>query len=194
MMLAPSLVKNDIKARWLIFSVSAIIFTAVVVLSRVTVNVELGFDVHLFARINAVINSLVSVLLLAGLISVKIKKYKAHRGIMITAMSLSVLFLISYICHHLFAGDTRFGDINHDGILSEAEKAAAGSTRFIYYALLGLHILLAGLILPFILFTAYRGLTAEFPRHKKLARITWPVWFFVALSGVIVYWMIQPYY
>ena len=194
MMLAPSLVKNDTKARWFIFSVSVIIFVAIVVLSRVKLDVNLGFDAHVFAKINAIINSIVSVLLVAGLISVKAKKYKTHRGIMITAMSLSVLFLISYICHHLFAGDTRSGDINQDGILSDAEKAAAGATRFVYYALLGLHILFAGLILPFILFTAYRGLTAEFPRHRKLARITWPVWFFVALSGVIVYWMIQPYY
>jgi putative membrane protein len=113
---------------------------------------------------------------------------------MLTAMILSILFLISYICHHLFAGETRFGDLNHDGLLSDQEKTKAGSLRIIYYVLLGTHIPLAGIILPFILFTAYRALVGEFPLHKKLARITWPIWFYVAVTGVIVYWLISPYY
>ena len=99
---------------------------------------------------------------------------------MLAAMVLSILFLISYICHHLFAGETKFG--------------GTGTAKMIYYIILGTHIPLAGLILPFILFTAYRALIAEFPQHKKLARITWPVWFYVAVTGVIVYWMISPYY
>jgi putative membrane protein len=113
---------------------------------------------------------------------------------MISAMILSVLFLVRYICHHLFAGESRFGDVNHDGIVTELEKAAVGTTRIIYYILLGTHIPLAAIILPFILFTAYRGLTGEFIKHKKLARITWPIWFYVAVTGVIVYLMISPYY
>ncbi len=193
-MLAAAWQKNDKKARILILVFSAIIFTAVVLLSRVKLDVNLGFDVHLFAKINAIINSIVTVLLIAALLSVKMKNYKLHRNIMITAMLLSVLFLISYISHHLFAGDTRFGDVNHDGIVTELEKAAVGNTRIIYYIILGTHIPLAGLILPFILFSAYRGLTGEYAKHKKLARITWPVWFYVAVTGVVVYWMISPYY
>ena len=113
---------------------------------------------------------------------------------MMTAMLLSILFLVSYICHHLFAGETRFGDINHDGIVTDIEKAAVGSSRIIYYIILGTHIPLAGIILPFILFSAYRALTGEFDKHKKLVRITWPIWFYVAVTGVVVYWMISPYY
>ena len=144
--------------------------------------------------INAMINSWVTILLIVALIAVKRKKYNLHKKIMLTAMVLSILFLVSYICHHLFAGETRFGDINHDGIVSPEEKANAGSLRIIYYAILGTHIPLAGIILPFILFTAYRGLIGEYPRHKKLARITWPIWFYVAVTGVLVYWMISPYY
>jgi len=186
--------KNDKKARTLIFLFSAIVFTAVVLLSRIKLNVQLGFDVHLFAKANAIINSCVAVLLIIALIAVKAKNYKLHRNIMMTAMILSILFLVSYICHHLFAGETRFGDTNFDGIISETEKAAAGSSRMIYYILLGTHIPLAGIILPFILFSAYRALTGEFDKHKKLVRITWPVWFYVAVTGVIVYWMISPYY
>jgi putative membrane protein len=186
--------KNDKKASILIFTFSAIVFAAVVLLSRVKLEVDLGFDVHLFAKANAIINSIVAVLLLAGLVAVKSKKYIVHKRIMLTAMFLSILFLVSYICHHLFAGDTRFGDFNHDGMVSDIEKQNAGSIRMIYYIILGTHIPLAGIILPFILFSAYRALTADFLKHKKLVRFTWPVWFYVAVSGVIVYWMISPYY
>ena len=113
---------------------------------------------------------------------------------MLTAIILSVFFLVSYICHHLLAGETKFGDINHDGILSADEKLTAGSIRTIYYIILITHIPLAAIILPFILFTAYRSLIGEYEKHKKLARITWPIWFYVALTGVVVYLMISPYY
>ena len=186
--------KNDKKARILIFSFSVIVFAAVVLLSRIKLDVNLGFDVHYFAAVNAMLNSGVAILLVLALLAVKGGKYLLHRNLMIFAMVLSILFLVSYICHHLFAGETRFGDMNHDGLLSEEEKTAAGTSRIIYYVLLGTHIPLAGIILPFILFTAYRGLTADFVQHKKLARITWPIWFYVAVTGVVVYLMISPYY
>jgi putative membrane protein len=186
--------KNDKKARIIIILFSAVVFAAVMLLSRVKLNVNLGFDIHLFAKVNAIINSCVAVLLVIALIAVKSKNYTLHRNLMMTAMLLSVLFLISYICHHLFAGETRFGDVDHDGIVSAIEKAAVGSSRMIYYIILGTHIPLAGIILPFILFSAYRALTGEFDKHKKLVRITWPIWFYVAVTGVLVYWMISPYY
>jgi putative membrane protein len=186
--------KNDKKAKIVIFVFSAIVFAAIMTLSRVKWNVNPGFDVHLFATANAIINSCVALLLIVALIAVKSKNYTLHRNLMLTAMFLSILFLVSYICHHLFAGETRFGDVNHDGILSEAEKTAVGSSRMIYYILLGTHIPLAGIILPFILFSAYRALTGDFDKHKKLVRITWPIWFYVAVTGVLVYWMISPYY
>lgn len=193
-MLVPSLQKNDRKARVFIFTVSIIVFAAVVVLSRVKLILDLPFNVHVFAMFNAVINSAVAILLLAGLWAIKQRKYLRHKNIMLAAIILSVFFLLSYIAHHLLAGETKFGDINHDGILSVDEKMQAGSVRIVYYILLLTHIPLAAIILPFILFTAYRSLTGEYAKHKKLARITWPVWFYVAVSGVIVYLMIQPYY
>jgi len=186
--------KNDRKAAILIIIFSVIVFALVSALGRVTINVNLGFDVHIFAKANAIINSIVAVLLLCGLIAVKTKRYFLHKRIMLTSMFLSILFLISYICHHLFAGEARFGDINHDGILSDQEKVNAGSARFIYYFILGTHIPLAGLVLPLILFTAYRALIGEFDKHKKLVRFVWPIWFYVAVAGVIVYVMISPYY
>ncbi len=186
--------KNDAKARVLIFGFSIIVFAAVSALGRITLFPNPGFDVHIFALINAVINSIVTLLLIAGLTAVKLKMYRLHKRIMITAMILSIIFLLSYICHHLFAGEARFGDADHNGILTEQEKVAAGNRRWVYYFILGTHIPLAGIGLPVILFTAYRALIGEFDRHRKLVRITWPLWFYVAITGVVVYLMISPYY
>ncbi len=193
-MLTNSMKKNDSRARLLIYTVSVVVFAAVALMSRFKLNIDPGFNVHIFALINAVINSLVTVLLIAGLISVRQKKFKLHKQIMLAAIVMSVLFLVSYIGHHLLAGETRFGDSNHDGLLSDAELAQVGSLRMIYYVILFTHIPLAAIILPFILFTAYRALIGEYDQHKKLVRITWPVWFYVAVTGVVVYWMISPYY
>jgi len=179
-MLDPVLHKNDRKAKWLIGIFSFVVFTVIVILGRVKLNINPTFDVHIFARINAIINSFVSALLIAALIAVKMKHYVVHMRLMLTAMILSIIFLLSYIAHHLLSGETKFG--------------GTGNIRYVYYFILGTHILLAAVVLPFILFTAYRGLTGEFPRHKKLARITWPVWFYVSVTGVIVYLMISPYY
>lgn len=193
-MLTPVLKKNDRTARIIIFTVSVIVFAAVVVLSKVKLDIEMPFNVHIFAAANAVINTLVTTCLLAGLFAIKKKNYAGHKSIMMAAIVLSVLFLLSYIAHHLLAGETKFGDLNHNGLLEEIERAEAGSIRLVYYFLLLTHIPLAAIILPFILFTAYRALTGEYDKHRKLTRYTWPLWLYVALSGVVIYWMISPYY
>jgi putative membrane protein len=112
--------------------------------------------------------------------AVKQGKFLLHKRIMFSALFLSILFLLSYICHHLFTGDTRFG--------------GQGTIRYVYFIILITHIFLAAIILPFILYTAYRALIAEWPRHARLARITWPIWLYVSISGVVVYFMISPYY
>ncbi|MEO7210845.1 MAG: DUF420 domain-containing protein [Chitinophagaceae bacterium] len=190
----PVLQRNDKKAKKIIWIFSIFIFCAVALLGNYKLPVQVNFDPHIFAKINAVINSLVAVLLIAALIAVKMKKFHLHKKIMITALVLSVIFLISYICHHVLAGETKFGDINHDGIVSAEEIAAVGSERIFYFILLATHIILAAIMLPFILFTAYRGLVADFPAHKKLTRITWPIWFYISVSGPLVYWFISPYY
>lgn len=179
-MLQATIQKNDPKAKWLIGIFSFVVFAAVVILGRVKLEVDLGFDVHIFAAINAVINSAIAVLLIAALWAVKAKKYLLHKQMMMTALLLSVLFLVSYIAHHLLAGDTKFG--------------GEGAIRTVYYVILITHIFFAAIILPFILFTAYRALTAEYATHKKLAKYTWPLWLYVAITGPVVYWMISPYY
>jgi putative membrane protein len=193
-MLPPSLEKNDKKAYWLIGIFSVVVFSVVVALSRIQLNVKLGFDVHIFAAANAVINALIAVFLVVALVAVKNGNYKLHRQLMMGALVLSVLFLVSYIIHHLLAGEAKYGDSNHDGAVDTSEIAAAGSMRLIYFVILITHIFLATIILPFILFTAYRALTAEYVLHKKLAKITWPLWLYVAVTGPIVYWMIHPFY
>jgi putative membrane protein len=189
-----TLPKNDRKARILILTFSAIVFVAVTALERVTLDVDLGFDAHIFALTNAVINSVVALLLVAGLVAAKQRRLTLHRNIMLTAMVLSVIFLVSYILHHLFAGSTLYGDLDKNGMVTELEKDQAGTLRYVYFFLLGTHILLAGVSLPYILFTAYRALINENAQHRKIAKITWPMWFYVALSGPLVYYMISQYY
>jgi putative membrane protein len=179
-MLPASIQKNDKLASILIIVFSVIVFVAVVFLSRIKLDVELPFNVHLFAQFNAVINSMVSFLLLVGLLAVKRGNYQLHKKVMMSAMVLSLLFLISYICHHLFSESTSFG--------------GEGAVKSIYYFILITHIILAAVILPFILYTSYRALVAEWPAHRKLAKITWPIWFYVSVTGVVVYLMISPYY
>lgn len=186
--------KNDRKANILIWIFSAIVFLAVTILDRIELNVDLGFDPHIFARLSALVNSAVSILLLLALWMVKQKKIQAHKNTMLFTMVLSVLFLVFYIAHHLFTGETKFGDLNHDGVLDSAEISAAGSLRYVYYFIISTHITLAGIVMPFVLFSAYRGLTAEYDKHKKLVRYTFPVWLYVAITGVVVYVMISPYY
>jgi len=190
----PLLERNDQKAKIFIWTISIIVFIAIAFLAEIKLNIHLSFNPHVFATFNAVINSIVAILLLAALFAVRANKFYLHKKLMLTAIILSTLFLISYVCHHLLSGDTKYGDINHDGILSADEKILAGSLRYVYYFILITHIPLAGIILPFILFTAYRALTADYGKHMKLARITWPIWFYVAVSGVVVYLMIRPYY
>ena len=193
-MLDPVLKKNDKLAYILIGVFSVVVFVVVTFLSKFTLDVELPFDKHIFALINAVINSAVAILLIAGLIAVKQKNYTVHKSIMLTAMVLSLLFLVTYIAHHLLAGEAKFGDANFDGLVDDAEKAVLGNTRPFYLILLGTHIVLAATSLPFILWTAYRALTSDFAAHKALSKKVWPIWFYVAVTGPIVYLMIKQYY
>lgn len=193
-MLEPVLKKNDKLAYILIGVFSVVVFVVVTFLSKFTLDIVLPFDKHIFALINAVLNTCVSILLVAGLFAVKQKNYRLHKSMMMTAMIFSLLFLVTYIAHHLLAGEAKFGDANFDGVVDEAEKALLGNTRPFYLVLLGTHIVLAATSLPFILWTAYRALTSDFEAHKNLAKKVWPIWFYVAVTGPIVYLMIKQYY
>jgi putative membrane protein len=193
-MLAPSIQKNDKQAKLLIGIFSVVVFVAVTFLSKFTLHVELPFDKHIFALMNALINTAVAIILVFAILAIKNKKYQLHKNLMITALLLSVLFLVTYIAHHLFAGEARFGDANFDGVVSPEEAAVVGNLRPFYLILLATHIILAATSLPFILFTAYRGLTGEYADHKQKGKRMWKIWFYVAATGPLVYWMIKPYY
>lgn len=155
---------------------------------------EAGFDLRVLPLFHAILNSATAVLLLGSLYFIKTGQIKAHKISNLIAVALSAVFLISYVTYHFFTDSTRFGDINHDGLLDATEKALAGGTRYIYYSLLLTHIVLAAVIVPLVLFTLLRGLQSDFVKHRKIARFTWPLWFYVAVTGVIVYVMISPYY
>lgn len=176
----PVIAKNDTTVKWLIGIVSVVVFGVVATLPKIHIGIQLPFNPHIFAAVNAAINSMVSILLVLAYVLVRNKKYEEHKKVMLTAIILSSLFLVSYIAHHLFAGETKFGGV--------------GAIRTVYLILLASHIILAAVILPFILFTAYRSLTGEYARHKKIARYTFPLWLYVSVTGVIVYLMISPYY
>ena len=177
----------------LILAISIIIPLAVTALFYMPA-VKLNFDTSILPGFHALLNSGVAICLLGGLYMIKKGNRGAHRTFMLSAFSLSALFLISYVLYHLSSDSTLFGDVNHDGVVTDAEKTDAGSIRYVYYFILLSHILLAAAILPFILITMSRALSARFDKHRKIARITWPLWFYVAVTGVVVYFMIAPYY
>lgn len=131
-------------------------------------------------HLNACINATTSLLLLAGLYFIKTGRVSYHRTCMLTAFVLGCVFLISYIIYHSTVPSTSFGGM--------------GFIRNIYYVLLITHILLAIVVVPFVLLALYHALKSDFPRHKRMVKIAYPVWLYVSVSGVMVYLMISPYY
>jgi len=145
-------------------------------------------------HLNGIINSATSIVLISGFIFIK-KGYKEwHKTAMTTAFTLGCIFLVSYIIYHSTAPSTVFGDIDHDGVLSDLEAASIGASRSIYLLILLTHIILAAVVVPFVLFAFYFALTGRFDRHKKIVKFTFPIWLYVSVSGVIVYLMISEYY
>jgi putative membrane protein len=172
--------KNDRTANIIIITLSVVVFALVTLMRRVKLDIPFGFDTHVFPAISAALNSIVSVLLLVGLILVKQRKLESHKNTMLAAVVFSILFLVTYVLYHFTTAETAYG--------------GQGPIKTVYYIILFSHITLAGVILPFILFSVYRGLTGEYQRHKKLTRWVWPIWFYVSVTGVVVYFMISPYY
>lgn len=170
---------NEVIVNRLIFIISIAVPLLVAALFF-TPAIQLQADVSFLPKLNAIINSCVSILLIAGLYFIRNKKRKAHKFCMLSAFSLSGLFLISYVVYHASAEDTKYG--------------GEGLIRYIYFFILITHIILAAIILPFILITISRALSESFDKHRKIAKITWPLWLYVSITGVIIYFMISPYY
>jgi putative membrane protein len=113
---------------------------------------------------------------------------------MLSALGLSVLFLLSYVTYHFTTPETLFGDLNHDGILNSQELSLVVNSRTPYLVLLFSHIILAALSLPFILLTFIKAYTHQFEKHKKMARYVYPIWLYVAITGPLCYFLLMPYY
>lgn len=178
----------------LIWIVTAVVLLVVIGLKIVPPPSPRPAFIYLLPHIIGGINAACSVLLILSLIFIRRKNIKAHKITNVVTFMLSALFLVFYILFHLYEKDTKFGDLDHDGILSAAELAAVGSVRYIYYFILLTHIVLAVVVLPLVLISFYRGLNMQVALHKKIVRWSYPVWLYVAVTGVIVYLMISPYY
>ncbi len=161
----------------LIIILSIVIPIAVAVLFKVHLK---GYDFSFLPPIYATINGLTAVLLIAAVAAIKNSRRTLHERLMKTCIFLSSLFLIMYIAYHMTSEPTHFG--------------GEGVTKTIYYVLLISHIILSVAVIPLVLFTFSNGLTGNFERHKALAKFTFPIWLYVAITGVIVYLMISPYY
>ncbi len=177
--------------------IGAVIVTVVVLLlvglmRRVKLPVDV--DLSFLPAVNASINALTALALVASLFFVKQRKLIAHRNANFLALGLSVVFLGCYVAYHFTQPEVIYGDANGDGVLAADEEAAVADSRKWYLLLLLSHIGLAGLILPFILFTTINAITGRYERHKKMARYVWPMWFYVAITGPLVYWWLRDYY
>ena len=180
----------------LITGVSIFVFLVVVILNRklIPVTMETPSFVYFLPKLNAIINGTCSLLLLLSLYFIKNKNIAAHKKTNILTFALSSVFLVSYIVYHYFAPEAKYGDIDHDGLLSAQEILNAGNLRYVYYVILISHIILAAAVLPLILLSFYKGLQMQVEKHKKLVRWSFPIWLYVTTTGVIVYLMISPYY
>jgi putative membrane protein len=138
------------------------------------------FDVSFLPHFNAVLNSATAICLFIGFFYIKMKNESAHRTMMMSAFALSSIFLVSYVLYHFQAAPTRFG--------------GEGFVRVLYYFFLITHIILAAVVVPFVLLAFYFALSKQITKHKKVVKYTFPIWLYVAVTGVIVYLMISPYY
>lgn len=174
--------------------ITAVVLVLVGMMRRIKIPLPEGWDLGFLPPFHATVNALTAVVLVYAFYQIKQKNIEAHRKAIYLAIGLSLVFLLSYVAYHFTMPETLFGDIDHNGILSDEERAAAGGTRTAYLALLLSHIVLAALVLPFILFTFIRAYTNQIEKHRRMARWVFPIWLYVAITGPVCYLMLMPYY
>ena len=152
----------------------------VVVAILFTVRIPNVASLSFLPPIYATVNGITAVILLLALYAIKGKNIKLHKNLMKTAIALSLVFLLMYVAYHMTSDSTPYG--------------GEGFIRYVYFFILISHIILSIGIIPMVLFTYVRAFTKQFEDHKKIARYTFPIWLYVAVTGVIVYFMISPYY
>ncbi|MGC4022445.1 MAG: DUF420 domain-containing protein [Cyclobacteriaceae bacterium] len=161
----------------LIIALSIVIPVAVAALFRLKIP---GYDFSFLPPIYASINGLTAIILIISFWSIKNGKVKRHEILNKICISLSASFLVMYVLYHITSEETKFG--------------GEGAIKYVYYFILITHIILSIVVIPFVLFTFSRALAGNFERHRQLAKFTFPLWLYVAVTGVIVYLMISPYY
>ena len=162
--------------------VSIVIPVVVAILFGVKLK-DFGYDVEpltFLPPIYATINGITALVLIIAVMAIKKGNRKAHERLMTTAIALSLAFLVMYIAYHMTSDSTKFG--------------GEGVIRYVYFFILISHILLSIAIVPLVLITYVRAIAKNFENHRKIARVTFPLWLYVAITGVIVYLMISPYY
>lgn len=175
----------------LIIALSVIIPVVVFVLFKVKFDVK---PLTFLPPIYAAINGITAVLLVCAVTAIKKGNRTLHERLVKIAITCSVLFLAMYVAYHMTSDSAIYGDVNADGLRDEAEKMALGILLPVYQFILLTHIVLSIVVIPFVLITYVRGISGSFARHRKIAKITFPLWLYVAVTGVIVYLMISPYY
>ena len=161
----------------IIYVVSIVISLAVafLIFGPRPIGMDEQLDVSMLPAINATLNGITTLLLIFGYVLIRQKKQKMHRNVMLIAFGTSFMFLVTYVIYHWF---------------KSGPKAYMGEITLIYYSILVTHVILASLIIPMALFTLYRGLNSQVNRHKKIAKITLPLWLYVSVTGVIIYMML----
>lgn len=187
---------SEKSVKFIIYITTVLVCGLVVVLNQKYIPHPDTFPAFIYKlpMLNAFLNGSCTVLLLFSLWAIKRKNIDLHKKLNLTAFAFSSLFLLSYVTAHYFIPDTKYGDVDHDGVMSVAESAMVSGIKPAYVVLLLTHIFLAVLVLPMILLSFYYGLTDQRVKHKKLTRFSYPVWLYVTVSGVVVYLMISPYY
>ncbi|MCJ8165276.1 DUF420 domain-containing protein [Pontibacter sp. E15-1] len=137
-------------------------------------------DVSFLPAFHAILNSMTAVALVVGYVNIKRQNIRNHRTAMLVAFGLSSIFLVSYVTYHFLGVRTIYG--------------GEGALKFIYYFILLTHIVLAVVIVPLVLLSVYFGISNQLARHRRISRWTFPIWLYVAVTGVLVYLMISPYY
>ena len=163
------------KTKKLIYAVSVIVPLAVAALFSIKIE---GVDFSFLPPVYATINGLTALLLIGALVAIKQKNMHRHRFLIRLSLLLSIVFLLCYIAYHITSEPTPYG----------------GAFGWLYYPLLVGHIILSIAVIPLVLLTYLWAWTSDYERHKRWTRFSFPVWLFVATSGVVVYLMISPYY
>lgn len=175
-------IQDDTKYNKWIVSLSVIIPVAVALLFGVNLK-DLGFNIEpltFLPPIYATVNGLTAVVLILAVLAIKKGNRVMHERLIKVAIAFSISFLLMYIAYHMTSDSTKFG--------------GEGLVKYVYYFILLTHIILSVVVIPFVLITFVRGITNNIERHKKIAKITFPLWLYVAVTGVVVYVMISPYY